>query len=118
MRKVFSISLTFCLTGITALLLGAAIELEAQKIVAHTDIEADTISENENMLYVPPFSALLLSEIMADNDSEIEPKESGFVSVATVFDSAFGITAYLRKSKLILISLKILDLIYPFHTHL
>jgi len=79
--------------------------------------EITTSPEEQDFLYATPFPALLLSEILTDNDSEIEPKESGFASLSFYVDRTLGATEHLKKSKLILISLSIRNLIFPFHTH-
>lgn len=73
---------------------------------------------SDDVIHATPFPALLLSEILIDNDSEIEPKESGFASYSFTIDRTLGITTYLKKSELILISLSIRELIFPFHTYL
>lgn len=117
MRKVPKISLNFCLAATIAILSGIAVGSEFQKNDFYAGIEVNDVSGSKDLLFSTPYPALLLSEIMVDSGSEIEPKESGSASFLNTADLSFDNNAYLKKSKRILTSLTIRDLIFPFHTH-
>jgi hypothetical protein len=117
MRKVSKISLNFCFAVTIAILNGLAVGSEIQKNEFYAEIEVNTVSGSDDLLFSTPYPALLLSEIMVDSGSEIEPKESGSASFFNIVDLSFDNNAYLKKSKRILVSLTIRDLIFPFHTH-
>ncbi|SRR6056297_3001196 len=118
MRKVSEISFASGLTVLAVILTGLSIASPSQPIDYSADSDITFSSIADGMLQATPYPALLLSEIVVENDSEIEPKQSGSLSVSSAFDCQFGIKAYLNKSKRLLISLKIRDLIFPFHTYL
>lgn len=117
MRQFSKISFSIYLIAISSMLMGLVSGSDAYGNVSYSDIAHDVVSGSEDLLFATPYPALLLSEIMVDKDSEIEPRESGSVSFLSASDPAFGIKAYLKKSKQISISLTIKDLIFPFHTH-
>lgn len=117
MRKVPKISLNFCLAVTIALLNGLAVGSDIQKNQNYAETLVNFVSGSEDLLFSTPYPALLLSEILVDSGSEIEPKESDPASFLITTDLSFDNNAYLKKSKWILISLTIRDLIFPFHTH-
>ena len=73
MRRLSKISHFFYLAGITAILIGSVYGSGFQKNISYAGNELGTVTGSEDMLYSTPFPTLLLSEIMADSNSEIEP---------------------------------------------
>ncbi|MFO7800112.1 MAG: hypothetical protein R6V22_10070 [Rhodohalobacter sp.] len=118
MRKVPKISLIFCLAGFIALLSGSAFGSEIQKEFSTVHTELTSASDGDALLYSTPFPVLLLSEIEITSDSEIEPNESDTAFFLPTVDLRFENKEYLKKSRQVLISLTVRDLIFPFHTHL
>jgi hypothetical protein len=118
MRKISDILLTFWLTVLAAVMIGSAFVPAHQMDTGVAEGEITSAPVEQDVLYATPFPALLLSEILIDNDSEIEPKESGYATLSFTIERTLGANTYLKKSKLILVSLSVWDLIFPFHTHL
>ena len=118
MPKIAKISLRFCLTGILTVLIGSAFGSGLQSAGFFAETDSITVSENEDLLFSTPFPALLLSELIFDTGSEIEPKKTNSAAFASGTDLIVSEIGYLKRSKLISISLSVRDLIFPFHTHL
>ncbi|MFO7799101.1 hypothetical protein [Rhodohalobacter sp.] len=119
MRKVPKIALFFCLAGFISLLsssaYGSGIEKESSTV--HSELTSAS-DDGDALLYSTPFPVLLLSEIEITNGSEIEPNESDSAFSLPAVDLRIENKEYLKKSRQVLISLTIRDLIFPFHTHL
>lgn len=118
MRNISKISSAAWLPVLLIILIGTVTGQPQQKSDSFTDHGVISAPAGDDILYAEPFPALLLSEIVSDNDSEIEPEELRFIAGSTGFDRSFEVITYLKKSKRLLISLKIRDLIFPFHTYL
>ena len=118
MAKIAKISLSFCLAGILTVLTGSAFGSDLQRAVYYAENEINSVSGSEDLLFSTPFPALLLSELIFDTGSEIEPKESNSAAFVSGTDLLASKIEYLKRSKLISISLSVRGLIFPFHTHL
>jgi len=118
MQKLPKISLFFCLSGFIAVFSGSVFASDIQKEFSTVDSELTSLSDGEAELFSTPFPVLLLSEVEIKSGSEIEPSESDTEFSLPSADLSFNNKEYLKKSKQVLISLTIRDLIFPFHTHL
>ena len=118
MQKLPKISFFFCLAGFIAVFSGSVFASEIQNGYSTVDSELFSVSDGDAVLYSTPFPVLLLSEIQTESGSEIEPNESDTLLNLTSDELRFDNKEYLKKSKQVLISLTIRDLIFPFHTHL
>jgi hypothetical protein len=118
MQKLPKISLFFCFAGFIALFSGSVFASEIQKEYLTIDSELTSVSDGEAVLFSTPFPVLLLSEIQTESGSEIEPSESDSALSLPADELRHDKKEYLKKSKQVLISLTIRDLIFPFHTHL
>ncbi|MDZ7755760.1 hypothetical protein [Rhodohalobacter sp.] len=117
MQKVPKILLFFCLAGFMAVLSSSVFASEIQKEFSAIDTELTSASDSDALLYSTQFPVLHLSEIEIESGAEIEPKESETATSLSAADLRFDTREYLNKSKRLLISLAIRDLIFPFHTH-
>ncbi len=118
MRKVPKISLFFCLAGFFVLFNGSVFASEIQNEYSSVDSEVTSATDGDALLYSTPFPVLLLSEIQTESGSEIEPNESDTAFSLPAVDLRFEYKEYLKKSRQVLISLTVRDLIFPFHTYL
>lgn len=106
------------LTVLFATFIGLGSGISTPGSDSYSNLAADHPPVSDDALHANTVPGLLLSEMSMENDSEIEPKGSAFPATSLIAEAPYGNISYLGKSKLILISLKIRDLIYPFHTHL
>lgn len=117
MKKIPKISLIFCLAGFIAVGSGSVFASDIQKEFSTVETELASETAGDTYLHSTPFSALLLSEIDIKSGSEIEPKVSDSESYLSASDLRFNDSEYIKKIRRATISLRIRDLIFPFHTH-